>query len=134
METEKGLFVDPVCYERYNRFAEVFASLQPQGTAAFYATVKPLLDQAYHDLGYPDEDFDDALLQAMIYLLEVPILTGQVALSPLVLNYEFTDPELEGLSPAQRHFLRMGPRNVKQVQAKLRELAPALGIPRDHLP
>jgi hypothetical protein len=134
MRTERGLFLDPACYQRYNRAAEVFASLEPEGTAALYSAVKPLLDQAYHDLGYPDEDFDGALLEAMVHLLEVPVLTGPIALSPLVLTYEFTNPELEGLSPAQRQFLRMGPRNVKMVQKKLRELALALGIPADHLP
>jgi hypothetical protein len=133
IETEKGLFLDPACYARYDRVADVFASLEPKGTATLYITLKPLLDHAYHDLGYPDEDFNYALLEAMIHLLEVPVVTGPVALSPLVVTYEFADPELEALSPAQRHFLRMGPRNVKKVQAKLRELAQALGIPPDQL-
>ena len=41
----------------------------------------------------------------------------------------WSDPELEGLDAAQRHFLRMGPRNVRMVQTKLRELGLALGIP-----
>lgn len=41
--------------------------------------------------------------------------------------YEYPDEEIEGLSPAQRHLLRMGPRNVQRIQEKLREIQRALG-------
>jgi hypothetical protein len=43
--------------------------------------------------------------------------------------YVYTAPELEGLSRAQKHLLRMGPGNVRVIQAKLRELRTALGLP-----
>jgi hypothetical protein len=43
-------------------------------------------------------------------------------------SYEFGDARLESLSGAQRQFLRMGPRNVRLIQDKLRELAPLLGM------
>jgi len=36
------------------------------------------------------------------------------------------DPKLEELSPAQKNLLRMGPRNVARIQAKLRALLAAL--------
>jgi len=48
--------------------------------------------------------------------------------------YEYADPRIQSLSSVQRQFLRMGPRNVKLVQAKLREIAPHLGIAPDALP
>ena len=38
------------------------------------------------------------------------------------------------LTAAQRQLLRMGPRNVRIVQAKLREVAGHLGIPGQNLP
>ena len=41
---------------------------------------------------------------------------------------------LESLTNAQKQLLRMGPRNVKLIQAKLREVAVALGIPASRLP
>ncbi len=131
---ESGLYMDPRSYERYNLAADVFASLDTLGTARLYTRLKPLVDQAYWNLGYPDEDFDDALLEAIRELLAVPVLEGRVAVSPLVITYEFADPELESLGAAQRQFLRMGPRNVRKTQAKLRELASALGIPPSRAP
>ena len=44
------------------------------------------------------------------------------------------DPALENLAPAQKQLMRMGPRNTKIIQAKLREIATALGIDANRLP
>jgi hypothetical protein len=43
--------------------------------------------------------------------------------------YAFVDPKLEGLSAAQKHLLRMGPRNAKIIQDKLRAVRAALSLP-----
>ena len=45
--------------------------------------------------------------------------------------YEYPDEELEGLSLAQRHLLRMGPRNALRIQEKLREIQSGLGLAED---
>jgi hypothetical protein len=45
--------------------------------------------------------------------------------------YEYSDQELESLSAAQRHLLRMGPRNALRIQAKLREIQNELGPAED---
>lgn len=126
-ETDSGTYVAPQSYARYDLFADAFASLDLEGTANLYATLHPLLASAYRDLGH-DDSFDDAMALAIERLLEVPVPGDRVSVSRLVMTYEYSDPELEALDAAQRHFLRMGPRNVRIVQAKLRELAPALGI------
>jgi hypothetical protein len=57
-----------------------------------------------------------------------------VRVRPAPVLYQFTDPRLERLSGAQKQLLRMGPRNVRIVQDKLREVARALRIPADRLP
>ncbi len=126
-EGKDGVYVAPRSYARYDLFAAAFGSLDEAGTASLYATLRPLIDEAYRDLGY-DDDFADALAAAVERLLEVPVLDGRVPVSRLVVTYAYGDPELEGLDAAQRHFLRMGARNVRVVQDKLRKLAPALGI------
>ena len=53
---------------------------------------------------------------------------GEPELLAGIRSYHFADPALEELSPAQKTLLRMGPGNARLVQAKLRELAPALGL------
>jgi hypothetical protein len=39
--------------------------------------------------------------------------------------WEFSDPELENLTPPQKHLLRMGPANVRLIQSKIREIQAA---------
>ena len=123
------LRVDPSGYRRYDRIAEVVSSLDAEGCAELYFRMKPLIQRSYHQLGYPGLDFDDRLGQAIAELLAVPAAPEAPALVEEVLRYEFADPELEALSDAQKHLLRMGPQNVRRIQHKLRELAQATGIP-----
>lgn len=123
------LRIDPSGYRRYDRIADVVSSLDAEGCAALYVRVKPLIQRSYHEMGYPGLDFDDRLGQAIAEMLAVPVAPEAPPLLEEVLRYEFADPELEALSDAQKHLLRMGPRNVQRIQQKLRELAQAVGIP-----
>ncbi len=127
-------YLDPAPYERYSPAAEVFISCNSRDVIRFYKGLKPLFQDAYRELGYPDRDFDRTLKQALLELLAVPVVEGEVRLEKKVKTYMFADPALESLSEAQKHFLRMGPESVAAVQIKLRELALALGIPEESLP
>jgi hypothetical protein len=127
--SEPDLRIHPSGYARYDRVADVVSSLDAAGCAELYFRVEPLMERSYHELGYPGLDFDDRLGQAIDELLAVPVASEEPALVEEVLRYEFADPELEALSDAQKHLLRMGPRNVHRIQDKLRELAQAAGIP-----
>jgi hypothetical protein len=133
-EDRGGLWIDPRSYRRYDKYADAVSGLDARGAARLYATLRPRLVDGYRDLGHPDGNFDQALERAMIELLKTPIVEGDVALASRTVAYEFADPRLQSLSSAQRQFLRMGPRNVRLIQAKLREIAPFLGIPVESLP
>ena len=74
------------------------------------------------------------MARALANLLGTPEVRGDAALTQVVLSYHYVDERIESLSGAQKQLLRMGPRNVQVVKAKLRELAVALGIPADRLP
>lgn len=128
------IVIDPASYHRYDDVADTFAAIDPAGAAAAYRRLKPLLQQAYRQLGYPDRDFDDTLRRAMARVLRTPIVAGPVELEPGVSSYRFADPDLESLSPAQKHLLRMGPDNLRKVQGEVLRLAAALGIPAGELP
>jgi hypothetical protein len=127
-------WLDAAGYRRYDSIADGVESLDGRGVARFYATVKPRIAEAYRDLGGGDGDFDRTLERAIVQLLRTPVLDHDVQLRTGKMSYEFADPALEGLSKAQRQFLRMGPRNMRIVRAKLREVARYLGIPDTALP
>lgn len=119
--------IDPRSYRRYDEYADAIGALDPEGTARLYATLKPRLQDAYRELGYPDQDFDQAMRRAVQVLLNTPVVEGDIELAPKSVSWDFANPKLQSLSSAQRQFLRMGPRNMRIVQAKLREIAPLAG-------
>ena len=121
-------YIDPASYQRYDRYADAVAAIDAREAARLYATLKPRITEAYRQLGDPDGEFDPILTRAIVELLRTPVIDGRVVLSHTSVNYTFDDPALESLSGAQRQFLRMGPRNVRLIQQKLREIAPYLGI------
>jgi hypothetical protein len=119
---------DPRSFARYDAVAEAVESLDAGRCAALYRRAKPLVEEAFRALGPGDGSFDDRLARGLRTLLETPVPTGDEELVRPKVFHEYADPELESLDPAQKHLLRMGPANVRRIQAKLRELASALGI------
>ena len=128
------VYLDPVSYNRYNLIADVFASLDVEGCVKVYQQLRPLFQEAYQELGYPNQEFQDTLFKAIIELLKTPIVKGEILLKKKVITYQMVDSYLEQLSPAQKHLIRMGPENTFKIQKKLREIALALGIPENQLP
>jgi hypothetical protein len=122
------LFVDARSYDRYNPHADAIAALDAVGTASLYLTLKPRISDAYRELGYPEGDFDRVLERAIGVLLQTPALDEKVALEPKGVSYAYSDPKLESLSPAQKQFLRLGPRNSQAIRAKLEEIAALLKL------
>jgi len=125
------LVVDPAAYARYDALADGVASLDAAGCAHVYRLLSPLLDAAARELGQAEGGFDGVLATAVTSLLAVPLIEGDVPLRPVtraIVLYEYADARLESLTPAQKQLLRMGPRNVRKVQDKLREMSAALGL------
>jgi hypothetical protein len=130
----RNLQIDPRSYERYNDLADAAASIDAAGAANLYATLKPRIEEAYRDLGFPDTPFDRTLERAIVLLLRTPVVDGAARLEPKGIGYAYVDPALEGLTAAQKQLLRTGPRNVRVIRSSLREIALALGIPAERLP
>jgi len=123
------VFLDPRSYHRYDVLASAFASMDTEGLATVYRDAKPLMDEAYAELGYQDQQFGDALQKAIAILLRTPVEEERISLRADSVNYTFVESHLEGLSPAQKQLLRTGPENTRKVQSKLRSLADALDLP-----
>lgn len=134
--TKRGdrLIIDPASYRRYDSIVDVFISLDTKGCVSLFRSLKPLFQEAYRELGYPDTDFESTLIRAILELLRTPIVENEIVVDKGVVNYYMIDPILEGLSDAQKHLLRMGPDNVAAIQMKLREIALALDVPEYRLP
>jgi hypothetical protein len=130
LEARGRLVVDPQSYARYDTVADAVEALDAEACARVLRRLEPLFEAAYRELGHPGGGFGKALETAFARLLEVPRLEGEVPLVEMrkaVVVYAYADPRLEkDLSVPQKHLLRMGPRNVRRIQDKLRAVAAAL--------
>jgi hypothetical protein len=126
IERRGDFIIDPVSYERYNLFTGFFTSLDDDGLVTAYNRLKPLVNQAYAEIAQPGKRFDATLIRAIDHLLKVPVINHEIYLQEKVITYTMIDEDLEGLSEAQRHLLRMGPQNIHLIQQKLHLLASAL--------
>ena len=120
------LVPDPAGFAGYDLFGDAVASVDAVGAASGYRTLAPLFEAAYVELGHPEGGVTAVLDQAIQALLAVPVLREDVELVPHAIGFRYADPKLEAMTPAQKQFLRIGPRNVRLVQGKLKELATAL--------
>jgi len=111
---------------RYDRIATVIASLDAKGVAQVVREMHPLLESAYHKLGYPDRSFDQVAAKALQRIIDAPVVEKTPLLVPKGANFAFADEKLEALGPVEKLLLRMGPQNTKRIQAKAREIASAL--------
>ena len=120
--TEKtALFIDPVSYQRYDRYLDMLEAMDPDSFAAFLTDAYPLLDEALAELGSREAVLPQ-LVGAIDQLLAVPVIRADIELVQPKVFYEYADPSLEDLSPLQKQALRMGPDNVERLQSYLRIL------------
>ena len=123
-----SFYVNPKSYDRYNLVAEIVSSINTRRGAEFYRNLKPLIQEAYKEMGYPDTDFDVTFSRAIDHLLMTPVPDGYAELSGETVAYRYVDERFEKLTSAQKQLLRMGPQNVQKVQRKLTELKSALSL------
>ena len=126
--------IDPLSYDRYSSLAEATAAVDPVAAARLYGGLKPLVEQAYAELGYPDIPFDRMLERAILRLLETPVVNDPIRVNAEGIGWAYADTRLEDLTGAQRQLLRFGARNQRIVQESLRKMALAMGIPEQRLP
>jgi hypothetical protein len=90
--------------------------------------VKPLVDEAYIELGHADGNFDAAIVRAIQMLADTPTpaQTPTVLARPGYLEYE--DPALRALKPVQKQFLLLGDANRRRLVTWLHEVARNLDL------
>ena len=132
VESRGELFIHPRTFSRYDSIGDAVNSVNAAGAAKIYSTLKPRIEDAWREIGR-GASFDAALQRAITTLVTAPSPQGDISLAQSGGVYQFNDPRLERLPHAQRQLLRMGPRNARIVQRKLRDIGLALGIPKEEL-
>lgn len=125
VERDDSLFVDPVSYERYDVYLDTLERIEPQALADILVQLQPLVSEGLSELGN-QQSMVTQINVAIAKIAELPALPADVELVQPKVMYKYADPKLEALSPLQKQVLRMGPDNVRRLQAYLRRLQVAL--------
>lgn len=118
--------LNPANYQRYAPYVEVLESVDAEALARAYRAYEPLFEEAFDQLGYPDGNFGERLLNIIDDALATPEPERPLQLIKPEAYYLFADEDLETLNAAQKVLLRMGPDNAARVKAKLTEIRAAL--------
>lgn len=120
--------IDPASYARWSGAVRALQSINATDAAQVYVNVKPLFDEAYREFGYPDGDFDEAIVRAIRMLNDTPEPKTDPVLLARPAYFEHEDSALRSLRPVQKQLLLTGPDNQRQVLAWLRQFAAALDL------
>lgn len=126
--TENALIISPKNAARYAPYMKIAEAMETKKLVELYIRLYPLLQQAYEDLGYPKQYFNDRLLVAIDDLLAAPDINEPVKLVRPSVLYLFADPDLEELSIGQRTLMRIGNKNGVTIKARLREIKQELTL------
>lgn len=113
-------------YERYDSSINTLTSLPMDSMAKMFHFARPLLEDAFSEMGYNPRQMDGIILQAIDMVLATPIVAEPIRLSRDSVVYKFADPALESLLPLQKQLLRTGPENTKRIQQQAEALREAL--------
>ena len=115
---------------RYTPLVLLLESINISQAVDLYVRMYPVLQKTYGELGFPNRQFNDRLLQVIDHLLATPRAPQEMAvqltevkgpipsLRPWV-RYEFANPALEALSSGQKIMLRVGSVNQNRLKARL---------------
>jgi hypothetical protein len=113
-------------YERYDSTINTLTSLPMDNMAKMFHFARPLLENAFSEMGYNPRQMDGIILQAIDVILATPVVAEPIRLSRDSVVYKFADPALESLLPLQKQLLRTGPENTQRIQQQAKALRDAL--------
>lgn len=119
-------WIDAASFKRYTVYADAIDSMSTDALIDLYQTYQPAITETYLEIGDPDEDFNDRLLDAIEHLLDTPEIPVPVEVYSDSVMYKFRNERIENLSNPQKQLLRTGPENMRQIKAKLREIQTAI--------
>jgi hypothetical protein len=125
-KSPKVWFVDPKGWARYDSVTGTLTSIDPRAAGEVYTKIRPYAEAAYAEIGRPGTTLDGKLRLAIATLVAAPVPPPETELVEKGALYQYADPKLEGLTAAQKHLLRFGPKNQSAVQEWLKKLEAAL--------
>lgn len=123
----QGLYLSETSYRRYDSMATAIEGIDVQQAIKVYRLLNPLLQQVFDEFSYPGEyDLENLFQKAGAEILAAPVLEKRIELVRKSVKYQYADKNLEALTGVHKQMLRMGPKNTRIIQNKIRALVQAI--------
>lgn len=106
---------------RFNLYVDLLRSMDSESLVLWYLEMKPLINEAYTELGYED-DFTNTLQDAITRVLDMELPKSSMELIQPSVMYKYADPQLEALPDSDKLLLRLGKDNLLVMKSVLLEL------------
>lgn len=107
--------------KRFDLYVDLLRSVDSTTLVNFYIDIKPLVDEAYLELGYED-DFTYTLQDAITRVLDMDLPKSAMDVTRTSVMYKFQDPQLEALDDSDKLMLRIGKENLLIIKSVLLEI------------
>ena len=113
---------DEQSVRRFSLYVDLLRSMESERLVEWYIELKPLINQAYSELGYPVEDFTHTLQDAITRVLDMEIPKENMEVIRPSVMYRYKNPEIEAMDDADKLLLRLGKENLLVIKSVLLEL------------
>jgi hypothetical protein len=122
--TDNGIKLqwDESSTRRFSNYVDLLRSMDSEMLVKWYVELKPLIDQAYSELGKPEQDFTEVLHHAITKVLDMEIPKNQPELERPSVMYKYKDESLESLDDSEKLLLRLGKENLLVIKSVLLEI------------
>lgn len=124
--TQEWIF-DENSSQRFKLYVELLRSVDVESLVNWYYDLKPLIDEAYAELGYPDDDFTETMQDAITRVLDMDMPKEEVVLIRPSVMYKYKSEELESMTDTDKLLLRIGKENLLVIKSVLLEFSDKLG-------
>lgn len=107
--------------KRFDLYVDLLRSVDSTTLVNWYIDMKPLIDEAYSELGY-EEDFTLTLQDAITRVLDMELPKSAMDVTRTSVMYKFQDPQLEALDDSDKLLLRIGKENLLIIKSVLLEI------------
>jgi hypothetical protein len=116
--------------KRFSTYVDLLRSVDSANLVDWYFEAKPLVDQAYNELGY-DNDFTLILQDAITRVLDMELPKSDMSLTRPSVMYKYQDADLENLDDSEKLLLRLGKENLLIIKSVLLEINEKLAKQRN---
>ena len=124
---DDNLFVmDASAHARFDQVINAFMAVETETALTLYRLLSPLFQQAFAEIGFRDENFDDTLRKAINIVVNSEQVPGPYQLVKPSVMYLYADSSIENLQEVQKQLIRIGPENSAKLKSKLIDFASLL--------